>query len=295
MQSLMPFSGVSAEGRNTLRQRSFEDRYDYDPMEGLFLPKEKSFSYDRIGKRNMQFVVANAGGFSPLDISSLTQWIDFDDSGSRTLNGDDISAQDDLKNGNDVTQTTATEQSLFVASGINSIGCSEGDGGLASKEHYDVTNDTLSALTAAEMFIILELVEDPPGATANAGLYKYGTHAATITVVPWTDGNIYDGFGTTVRKSTGNPTLSFTSPRCYNVVTTSSEWTSEVDGAQHYTNATNTVGFRTDPLLGKEDRGTEHYYHGQIGEFILFNAKLSSGDKASMETYIADKWGITFA
>ncbi len=54
-------------------------------------------SYDRMGKRNMQFVVANAAGgiTDPTDITGLILWFDAEDSSTITLNGSDVSQWDD--------------------------------------------------------------------------------------------------------------------------------------------------------------------------------------------------------
>jgi len=57
----------------------------------------------------------NLGGFSPSDISNLI--VDYDASLGITLNGDDVSDWDDQSgNSNDLAQTTASKQPLFIAS-----------------------------------------------------------------------------------------------------------------------------------------------------------------------------------
>ncbi len=267
--------------------------YRFDSKRELFLPDEKNYAparYPLIGGTVSPF---RGGAFSPSDIASLTMWIDFDDLDTRTLNGADISQQDDKANGNNCVQTTASEQPLFQSSGINSLGCAELDS--STEEYFDVTDDTLSALTAAEVFIVVVLNTDPPALVAT-GLWTFGDTGSTKTHFPLnTDEVIYDGFGTTVRKTTVDPTPLLTTPRCYNVVTTSSEWTSELDGTQLFTTGTNTVGFRSTSLRLGANPDASNFLDGQIGELVMFDTKLSAPDKASMETYIEDKWAVTFA
>ena len=95
---------------------------------------------------------------------------------------------------------------------------------------------------------------------------------------PWTDGNIYDGWGTNVRKSTGNPSLSLTEKRVYNVVSRSGEWTSRIDGGLHFTTATNAVSFPSTALFQKIgcNGSNTFFFDGTIGEIIIFNSPIES-------------------
>ena len=89
---------------------------------------------------------------------------------------------------------------------------------------------------------------------------------------------------------TGDPTPALTTWRLYNVVSTSSEWTSYIDGIQHFTTGTNTVAFTATTKLGAYDVNT---MDGDIAEVIIYSAKLSSPDWVQTKAYIATKYGLT--
>jgi hypothetical protein len=159
---------------------------------------------------------------------------------------------------------------------------------------HGLYNANLSVLTAAEVFIIVKVDTDPPGSGGATGFWDFG-NAGSDTHFPWTDGVIYDHFGTNARKSTVDPTPSLSASfRLYNVVSTSSEWTSFLDGTQLYTTGTNGVAFRTDCSLGS-NRSRTYFLDGDIAELVIYSAKLSAGDKADAEAYFADRYGLTIA
>ena len=147
-------------------------------------------------------------------------------------------------------------------------------------------------------------MREQPGATARAGRWDRGAHdgagtGASITTFPCTDSNIYDSFGTSARKATGDPSPSLTSFVLYNVTSVSGEWTSNINGAQHFTTGTNTVGFRTNTAIGVGAESgltnIQNSLDGDIAELILYPAKLSSGDRTALEAYIAKLYAIAVA
>ena len=66
----------------------------------------------------------------------------------------------------------------------------------------------------------------------------------------------------------------------YNVITASGEWTSNINDTQHFTTATNTVAFTATAGYGRSR--TTAYLDGVSAELIIFDAKLSSGDRDSV-------------
>jgi hypothetical protein len=143
------------------------------------------------------------------------------------------------------------------------------------------------------VFIVVKVDNDPPGADAQTGFWVLGG-SGQATHYPYTDSNIYDDAGSTVRKSTGNPTLSLSSAfRIYTVKSTAGEWTSWIDGTQHFTTGTNTVD--DDPGAGIISLGTNSNgdrLDGDVGEMLIYDAALSSTDREAVEAYLADKWGL---
>lgn len=150
----------------------------------------------------------------------------------------------------------------------------------------------LTTLTAATMFIVVKLDADPPAAGAETGLMEY-TSAASKTAFPWTDGIIYDAFGTTVRKTTVNPGTSLAQWNIYGVVTASGLWANYLNGTELYTTGTNTVGWSSaaNSRLGMSLGAPTGYLKGHIAEMLVYDAALDSTDRALVEAYLRAKWG----
>ena len=221
---------------------------------------------------------------SLLPATGAAWWLRGDDI---QLNGSTVSQWND-KTGNGLhwTQGSAPLQPTWVASAIN------GKPGLSfsAAAQQELIGPNLFALgfTAAETFIVFQINADPPATGAKCGFWRTES-AASVAVVPFTDGIIYDGFGSTIRKTTINPVPSLASPRIYSVITTSSEWTSALDGVQIYTTATNAVGWNTATRLGSS---VTNWFDGVMCEWITYPAKLSTTDRAKTLAYLKSRYGI---
>lgn len=160
---------------------------------------------------------------------------------------------------------------------------------------FDGVNDAMafgnfSALTAGEVFIVIKIDNDPTtGSGARSGLWTIGTDGALITLYPYDDGVIYDGFGSTARKTVGNPTPSLASWRVYNVFSAANDWGANLDGSSLFTTATNTVGFSASCVLGAQSVA---FLDGDVAEFIMYNRKLTAPERASVLSYLETKWAI---
>jgi hypothetical protein len=101
----------------------------------------------------------------------------------------------------------------------------------------------------------------------------------------------------TGRKTLVNPTPSLTSWRLYDAISISSEWTARLDGTQIYTTGTNTVTTTGNRFIGKSEypTGGPFYLKGYIAEVIFYKAKVGTSDLASIKTYLANKYALTFA
>jgi hypothetical protein len=237
-----------------------------------------------------------AAAFSPSDLATLRLWLkadgaNYQDSGRTTLataDTDPVGSFTDFSSfAEHFSQATAGFRPTLQTNELNSLPA------VAFAGTDDVLNGPdLSALTAAEVFVVFKVPADPTVGFEGA-IWKFGTDAAASDLVPFTDGNVYDGFGSTARKSTGNPTDSLAAYVLYNIVTTATEWTSFINGTQHFTTATNTVGFSATPTLGANV--IPAYSMASVCELILCSAKLSAGDKTSVKSYIATKYGLTLA
>ena len=232
---------------------------------------------------------SGGGGFLPSDIGTLYQWLKADAySGS---DGDQVSTWEDSHTTNrDATGVGATKP-IYKTNIVNSLPIMRFNG---ATSHFDLGD--FSALTALEVFIVIKIDTEMP-APAESGLWAISSSGDTYpdTHFPYSDGTIYDAFGSTTRKVVGNPTLSLSSTfRVYNVWSASGDWAANLDGSNLYSSATNTVGVNSNCTLGKSitNTGTIYRLDGDVAEFVLFSAKISGGDRSSMLTYLSDKYGL---
>lgn len=158
-------------------------------------------------------------------------------------------------------------------------------GGAAAKP---MNGRDYSALTAGEVFVVYACVNTP------ASCFSFGSGAAQDDYQPFNDNDFYDNFGSSARKTAGDPGVDPTTFRLYNIVSTSSEWTAFINGTQLFTTGTNTVGFRADPRFSRSvASGTGANWY--CADFILYDHKLSGPDKTTIKTYVATRYGLTIA
>lgn len=250
-----------------------------------------------IGAPWHSILVGTAG--QPDSIAGLAQWLKADDglytdTGLSTpvaSDGDLVAGwQDKSGSGRHMTQSTSGNRPAYKVSILNS----------KPVVRFDGSNDVLAganltALSAAEAFIVVKIGQaDPPPSGSGTGLWHYGSDPQA-THYPYSDGNVYDNFGTNSRKGLGNPTPALDAFRLYNVTTKSGGWTARIDGTQVYTTASNTVGFRSSCELGSGLSGSGPAFIGDVAEVIIYSAELSAGDRDVVEAYIAAKYGLTIA
>lgn len=198
--------------------------------------------------------------------------------------GDAVGTWADVSgNGRDMTQSVAGNKPTFKTNAMN-----------GTPAVYFTTDDKLafgnifSALTQGEVFVVFKRDADPPaGLSTEAGFWSFTADGGSASIVPWSDGTIYDGWGTNARKTTVNPVPSMAVPCVYNVTSVSGEWTNRLNGVQLFTTATNTVGFPSASYLGFGPEGGGYYYKGHFSELLILNRKLSPSERLSVNRYIS--------
>ncbi len=202
-----------------------------------------------------------ASEFLPTDIGSLHTWLDASERGSTALQWDDKSG-----NSNHWTSTEEAEFPTFSGGEADFLGAEQ------------LWGPSLAGFSAGEAFCRIKAVT-----TSGKGWGRFGSSASS-NYYTYTDGDIYDGFGSTARKDSITPTMSLTVYRTINVFSAANDWAFLLDAVNQHATSLNTVGFRSDPCLGW---GSGSYLNGYIKSFCLFNAKLSSADRLLMETYMS--------
>jgi len=142
----------------------------------------------------------------------------------------------------------------------------------------------MSALTEGEIYIVIKTDNDPAASGGESGLWLFDT-SANQSHYPYTDGVIYDSFGSTVRQMSVNPTPSLASAyRVYNVYSKTNDWQAFLDNTSIFSTGTNSVGFSAAPRFAGTSSGSFNM-KGRICEVIIYSAKLSSGDRTSVYGY----------
>jgi hypothetical protein len=152
------------------------------------------------------------------------------------------------------------------------------------------TLPNLSSLTVGEVFIVAKVNADPPGAAADSGFWKIGSVGGAGTHVPFTDGVIYDEFGSTAQKTVGDAAASLTSTFHYNVLSKDGEWTARLNGVQIFTTGTNTVGFSATPVL-MGSSADNIWLNGKWADFVLCSSEQTAAARAAWANYVA-RYGL---
>jgi hypothetical protein len=146
-----------------------------------------------------------------------------------------------------------------------------------------MTGPNLSALTAGEIFILLQK-DFTDGRLAASSSWRFGTNTDTqLYVYNFGGSNWFESFGRSVRATIGYPGA-VDQPRVVNMISRSGEWTANWDGTQHFTTATNTVAFASSPRMGQIPSSGD--FGGEIRAVILYDGKLSSDDRTDVYDYL---------
>lgn len=215
-----------------------------------------------------QQIVSGGGPFLPTDIGSLWQWLDASNRGVTSLQWDDVSG-----NARHMTSTSAGEFPSFAA------GEADFDG-----SDY-MTGPSMAGLSEGELFIRLKLDVDPPTAVARTGPPLWSETYGGAGHYPYTDGVIYNGWGSNARKTCGNPAGSLTAYHTLNIHSKTSDWALKINGGVQYSTGSNAVQFYTSPSLARVP-SSPYYFNGFMKSMCVFSAKLSTDDRAAMEAYM---------
>lgn len=228
---------------------------------------------------------SGGASFSPSDIAGLTRWYKAD---ALSLNDNDAVATWTDSSGNvNATQGTGANQPTYKTNIVNGKPIVRFNGTSTRLSIGD-----LSALTAAEGFIVIKTVADPAAGLSSGGLWEIGTEPFVTHFSFSADGTIYDQFGTNARKTTVNPATSLAAAfNIYSVYSAANDWQSYLNGVSLFSTAVNTAAFTATATLGSDTAAT-NFLSGDVAEFILYNAKLSAGDRTNVLSYLTSKYGL---
>lgn len=248
------------------------------------------------------YAYAGGGGSDPLGIPDLELWLKMSTL-SGLSNDDPITTWPDSSgNGRDATGTGLSgAKPVYKTSGGPtggpSVRLSLDDG--SALRFFSLPN-FLTGFTAGEIFVICIAKADPgDGVNSSNGppVGDWGSATAGSLYPFWSDSKIYEEFGTTVRKTTNDPTTSLAAWNCYNIRSAAGSFVWSINGAtsgnDFFSTATNTVGWGTAPKIGADDVGK--YLHGSEVEVIFFSRILDDATerKAVIHQHLNDEHGFS--
>lgn len=234
---------------------------------------------------------AAAAPFAPTDIAGLALWLKadagtFQSSGgsAATSDADPVGEwQDQSGNARHLTQATGSVKPTLRLAVQNGLPVIRFDG----TDDFLEIPDFLTGFTAAEIFVVVKADADPAADAGTSGLWLLGTGN---THYPWTNGTIFDSFGSGAQQATDNPATTLAQFNVYNVSSASGAWTNRLNGAEIFTTGTNTVSFPSGPRLGIS-AASAHWFDGDVGELVLYDSVLSAGNRSSVLAYLQARWG----
>jgi hypothetical protein len=152
---------------------------------------------------------------------------------------------------------------------------------------------TIFTGASAEHFYAGQAPSDPTASTDGAVGSNWGSQAAISRYSPFSDGHIYDTFGSTAQQNVAtHPAGILASPYIYDSYSASADWQQFLNGTRNFTNGVNTVGFNAaGPYLFFA--GGAVYGNQQYGEWLGINRKLSNTERTAMTRYFGTRYGVT--
>lgn len=222
-----------------------------------------------------------AGTWTPASLSSLVAWYDPSDSATVTLVDSKVSQLDD-KSGNGHHMTQATANYRPGVSTLNGIGCILKSGGQA------LTLGTVAALGTAQTILAVFTPSTIGGSyiiTTDNGVAQQ--HFAIITNF----GKAFEVYAQNVFTLRFTLATTATDAHVVGLRRDGTAVTGRYDGAAtgSGTANTNSVGLRS--IVGATHTTSPENGNNKIGEIIVCNTALSTGDLAAAESYLKAKWG----
>lgn len=229
--------------------------------------------------------VRNFTKFSFNELSEVQFWINAES--IATSSAGRVQSFIDLKTEIPIfTQNTASQQPMPIASWPALNGRPVVDF-TAAQQHF-LNGPNLSALSQGEILSLFQLKQYPSTSNFTGGIWTFGT-SAQHDFFPFTDGNIYSGFGRDTRFTIPNPSANFnmTGPLLVNF-RSGSTFSFHIGTSQVFSNEGGAVSFPTSSILGRT--AANHYFNAYLAEAILFSKVLTDGERAFYRNFLYNKY-----
>lgn len=240
---------------------------------------------------------ADAGFTDPTDIAGCELWLDaeqgvYSDAGTTLAVNNDAVYQwnDQSGNANHVTQVTSGNRPTLKTAGINSKNSIE----FADPEFMDSSTPVVSAPNT------IFAVHVMTSSDTNGGVI-WDSDANVRHAFFWNNAGSPDSFraaavnneDTIIGTSGGKHLFEYVTAVTYNGASSSIYMNGADVGDGSVDLGSNNLDGITLGTLRAGLGGGNYYLNGQIAEVIVYDSALSTTDRETVQTYLANKWGIT--
>lgn len=244
------------------------------------------------------FDAAAAGGaWTPASLPGLVVWLDASNSGSITQSSGAVSQWNDLSgNGNNFVQATGANKPTFSATGFN--GSKPGITVVAASAQFVQNTSVPFNSSTLSIFVVNTLTassEDNSGLVSFLGSGQANDFNNAASFILFTSNvhslyrltsSTYDDFANAATVAT---------PATIGWVFDGTNGTGYLNFAADTPAAkTGTLGATTANIAfgSRPWNSNTPSFDGTYGEIVLTNTAMSSGDRASLHTYLTSKWGV---
>jgi hypothetical protein len=194
--------------------------------------------------------------------------------------------------GNDAVQNNAGSRPVLIPAAMNGFPI------VRFQNKQLLLSNVMAGATAGEVFVVLRAANTvAPGAPYFNGysLWRFSAEnapAGSGGFFPDTGGNIIEDFGRSSLVTFVNPGSPIDQPVLYNVVSSATEWTARLNAVVAYTTSSNTVGFRSEPVLGASQGFYSSGFQGDIAEIIIYDHSLMESERRSVVGYLTKKYAL---
>lgn len=237
------------------------------------------------------------GGFGPASIPGLVAWLDASDEGTITLNGGNVSQWSDKSGSrNHATQTTAANQPRYDRERIN------GRHAITWTTYQGTQRLTIAGLNLPTPTIFTVFREDPAyvvGGSNAPVVWDTFNPASGRFVLSHTETsrtNLYfqrgsGGGGEIASVNFVMGTLGVAV--CQTLSAGQRIWANGRQGTPATTSTNGLLGLSIGALRGSPNTLTAAYtFLGQICEIVIYSQTVPEDQRAALEYWLANKWGI---
>lgn len=189
---------------------------------------------------------------------------------------------------NNASQSTSGQQPAYVTRDINgypSISSNASAGTYLTFSSHPANG--IITTSAAERIFVGENASDPPGGASTGDCESAWGTSGQASNIPFTDGNIYEGFATTVRKNAITHSANMANPYIFDSYSQANDWQLFLNGTNIFSTATNTFGVSSAAPVIVGNVATM-----KCCEYIVFNRVLTSNERTELTRYLGARYGI---